>query len=200
MSDPVAEGALRAELAEISRRAYIRGLVRGSGGNVSARLDEESMLITPSGISLEDTTPENIVKVNLDSGEWAPNEPFVPSKESGFHAEIYRARPDVNGIVHCHPPHATAYAVRLMDIPYVTDAAFKQPPMPHVSFSPSGSEALARKIGEAARRSGDFRVIMLDGHGIVAVGASLMQALIFADLAEEMAQIAFLASLIPSQG
>lgn len=197
MTPTMTEEALRAQLTEISRRTYERGLVRGSGGNVSARLEAQTLLITPSGVSLGDTTVGNIMKVNMSSGEWASNEGYVPSKETRFHAEIYAARSDVKAIVHCHPPHATAYAVRRMDIPYVTDAAFKQPPMPHVSFSPSGSEALARKVGQAARSSDDFRVIMLDQHGIVVVGADLMQAYIFADLAEEMAQIAFLASLIP---
>ena len=196
MTTRMPEEALRTQLAAISRRAYDRGLVRGSGGNVSARLDEQHLLITPSGVTLGDTTPQNIMKVSLDMGEWLPNDAYVPSKETGFHAEIYQARPDVNAIIHCHPPHATAYAVRQMDIPYVTDAAFKQPPMPHVSFSPSGSEELAHKVGEAAHSSGDFRVMMLDEHGIIAVGMDLLQAFIFADLAEEMAEIAFLASLL----
>lgn len=196
MKPEVNEQALRRQLSAISVRTYDRGLVRGSGGNVSARLDGRTMLITASGLTLGDTTPDNIVKVNLETREWEAQEPFIPSKEFHFHSEIYQARPDVNAIVHCHPPYATAYAVRQMDIPYVTDAAFKQPLMPHVSFSPSGSAELARKVREAAESSGDFRVMMLDEHGIVGVGGDLKQAFIWADLAEEMAQIALLASFL----
>lgn len=190
------EQALRLQLTRISERVYDRGLVRGSGGNISARLDDEHMLITASGLTLGDTIPENIMKVSLETREWEPNGRYIPSKEFHFHSEIYQARPDVHAIVHCHPPHATAYAVRQLDIPYVTDAAFKQPPMPHVSFSPSGTEELAQKVGEAARSSEDFRVIMLDEHGIVAVGVDLKQAFIWADLTEEMAQIAFISGTI----
>lgn len=193
----MSEAALRGELARISIKTYERGLVRGTGGNVSVRLDSSNMLITPSGVALGDTTPANIIQVDLDTLEWVPNEPYVPSKEYRFHAEIYRARADVQAIVHCHPPHATAYAVRKLDIPYVTDAAFKQPPMPHVAFSPSGSTELADKVGAAARADPDFRVMMLDEHGIIAVGTSLLQAYNFADLAEEMAHIAYLAATIP---
>lgn len=192
----MSEEALRAELARISRRTYDRGLVRGSGGNVSTRLGAGHMLITPSGVTLGDTTIDNIIKVDLSSSEWVGQEPYVPSKEYRFHAEIYAARKDVNAIVHCHPPYATAYAVCKADIPYVTDAAFKQPAMPHISFSPSGSEELARKVGAAAQADGSFRVMLLDEHGIIAVGKDLMQAFVFADLAEEMAQIAFLSSSI----
>jgi len=191
------EKALRAELARISIKTYERGLVGGTGGNVSARLDETHVLITPSGVALGDTTADNIVKVNLDTLEWVPNDPYIPSKEYKFHATIFKARPDVNGIVHCHAPYATAYAVRKMDIPYVTDAAFKQPHMPHVDFSPSGSDDLAKKIAHAVRENDKFRVIMLDQHGIIAVGVDLVQAYNFADLAEEMAKIAYISSTIP---
>ena len=187
---------LRERLTAISLRTYDRGLARGSGGNISARLDDRHMLITPSGLALGDTTPGNIACVDLQTGEWQAEKPYIPSKETGFHSQIYAARPDVGAIVHCHAPHATAYAVRCTDIPYVTDAAFKQPPMPHVPFAPSGSEELAQAVGKAARSSPDFRVMLLDEHGIVSVGADLMEAFLFADLAEEMAQIAWIASHI----
>jgi len=193
------EETLRRQLTEISLRTYDRGLARGSGGNISVRLDDHRILITPSGLALGDTTPQNIVCVNLQSGEWQAEEPYIPSKETGFHSEIYAARPDVGAVVHCHAPHATAYAVRRMDIPYVTDAAFKQPPTPHVPFAPSGTQELAQAVGRAARSSLDFRVMLLDEHGIVAVGADLMEAFLFADLAEELAQIAWISSQIKPQ-
>lgn len=191
------EKAVRLELARISQKTYHRGLVRGTGGNVSVRLDDDYILITPSGVALGDTTAENVIKVNLATLEWLPNDPYIPSKEYRFHIEIFKARPDINGIVHCHPPYATAYAVRKMDIPYVTDAAFKQPPAPHVDFSPSGSDALVEKVKQAVQNDDKFRIIMLDEHGIIAVGTDLSQAYNFADLAEEMAQIAYLAATIP---
>jgi L-fuculose-phosphate aldolase len=190
------EEILRQHLTDISLRTYDRGLVRGSGGNISARLDERNMLITPSGLALGDTTPHNIVRVDLHTGDWQAEKPYVPSKETGFHTEIYAARPDVGAVVHCHAPYATAYAVRRMDIPYVTDAAFKQPAMPHVPFAPSGTRELAQAVGRAARSSAGFRVMLLDEHGIIAVGADLMEAFLFADLAEEMAQIAWISAHI----
>ncbi|MBZ0303645.1 MAG: class II aldolase/adducin family protein [Anaerolineae bacterium] len=191
------EAALRAELTRIAIKTYTRGLVHGTGGNVSVRLGADDMLITPSGVALGDTTEANIVRVNLSRLDWVPNEPYIPSKEYRFHAEIFHARADVTAIVHCHPPYATAYAVRKMDIPYVTDAAFKQPAMPHVAFAASGTTELADRVGASARANADFRVMLLDEHGIVAVGANLVQAYNFADLTEELAQIAYLAATIP---
>ena len=124
----------------------------------------------------------------------------VPTGLSGSSTEVtieqYRQfRPDAPASGP-HAPYATAYAVRKMDIPYVTDAAFKQPQMPHVDFSPSGSDDLAKKIAHAVRENDKFRVIMLDQHGIIAVGVDLVQAYNFADLAEEMAKIAYISSTI----
>ena len=66
-----------------------------------------------------------------------------------------------------------------------------------VDFSPSGSDDLAKKIAHAVRENDKFRVIMLDQHGIIAVGVDLVQAYNFADLAEEMAKIAYISSTIP---
>lgn len=106
----------------------------------------------------------------------------------------------VRNIVRCHAPNATADAVRRMDRPYVTDAAFKQPPIPHVSFSPRGTSELACQVREAAESSGGFRVMLLEEHGNVAAGRDLMDAFIWADLVEEMAQIAFIASAIQENG
>lgn len=190
------EQALRIELAKISVKTYTRGLVGGTGGNISVRLDDNAMLITPSGVSLADTTADNIVEVNLTTLEWTPNGSYIPSKEYRFHAEIFKARADVQAIVHCHPRYATAYAVNKQDIPYVTDAAFKQPETPHVSFAPSGSDELVQGVAMAARSNSEFKVMLLDEHGIVAVGKDLTQAYNHADLYEELAQIAFVANVI----
>jgi L-fuculose-phosphate aldolase len=187
---------LRQQLAAVSVLAYHRGLVGGTGGNLSVRLGEEKMLITPSGVSLGDTTPDNIVRVTISTLEWEPNRAYIPSKEIAMHAALYQELPHVQAVCHCHPPYATAYAVLGMDIPYVTDAAFKQPPMPHVSFSPSGTRELAEKVGAAARANPGLRTILLDQHGVITVGSDLVMAYNFMDLAEEIARIAYLAGTI----
>ena len=190
------ESILRKELAYTSIKAYIRGLVGGTGGNVSVRMSETTMLITPSGVSLGDTTADNIIKVNINTLEWEPIRHYKPSKESGMHAAIYKVIPSVAAVCHCHPPYATSYGVNKMDIPLVTDAAFKQPPMPHVSFSPSGSQDLAEKVSEVARTTPNLRTILLDEHGIITVATNLTAAFDFMDVTEEIARIAFISSQI----
>lgn len=190
------ESILRKELAFTSIKAYKRGLVGGTGGNVSVRMSKDTMLITPSGVSLGDTTVDNVIKVNINTLEWEPIRHYKPSKETGMHAAIYKAITTVAAICHCHPPYATSYGVQKMDIPLVTDAALKQPPMPHVSFSPSGSQDLVEKVSEVARTTPNLRTILLDEHGVITVAINLTSAYDFMDVTEEIARIAFISSQI----
>jgi L-fuculose-phosphate aldolase len=136
------------QLMTYARLAYARRLVGGTGGNFSARLGKDKMLITASGISLGDTRLENLITVDIATCQWEPQGELIPSKEYHFHADILRLRPEIGAVLHVHPPYATAYAVKKLDIPMLTDAAFKQPPMPRVPFAPSGSEDLRRFVSQ----------------------------------------------------
>jgi ribulose-5-phosphate 4-epimerase/fuculose-1-phosphate aldolase len=187
---------IRNKLQYYAQKAYDRRLVGGTGGNFSARLNAEQMLITASGVSLGDTTPDNLITVNISNYEWEPVGDYRPSKEFVFHADILRLRPDVGAVLHVHPPHATAYAVKKRDIPMVTDAAFKQPPMPRVPFAPSGSEALKNNIVEAIEANPGCKVLLLEEHGTVALGADVITAYNVADLTEELAWIAYLSERV----
>ena len=188
------EEQLRQQIVTLSRRAYQRRLVGGTGGNVSARLPGGRMLITASGLSLEDTTSDNLLVVDIESGEWQPIPGLIPSKEYKFHMDILRLRPDVGAVMHVHPPHATAYAVQQRDIPMLTDAAFKQPPIPLVPFAPSGSEELRQNVANAVRLNPQCRCLLLAQHGLIALGSDLTAAYNQADLIEELATIAYFAT------
>jgi ribulose-5-phosphate 4-epimerase/fuculose-1-phosphate aldolase len=181
------------QLVRYAQRAYARALVGGTGGNFSARLANGQMAVTATGVSLGDTTLENLITVDLQTYDWQPRGEHKPSKEYLYHADILRLRPEVGAVLHVHPPHATAYAVKKRDIPMVTDAAFKQPPMPRVPFAPSGSEALRQNVVRAVEQNPGCRVLLLEEHGIVALGSNVLAAYNTADLTEELARIAFLA-------
>jgi L-fuculose-phosphate aldolase len=192
----VTEEQTRNQLTEFARRAYDRGLVGGTGGNFSVRLDGDQMLITASGVSLGDTTNDNLLIVDINTYQWDSVGKFRPSKEFMFHAEIFRRRPDVRAVCHVHPPYATAYAVNKRSIPMVTDAAFKQPPMPRVPFAPSGTEALKDNVAQALENNPDCKVLLLEQHGIIGLGADIVAAYNATDLTEELARIAYLADRV----
>lgn len=194
------EQKMKALLIKYSQRAYNRGIVGGTGGNFSARLDEKQMMITASGVSLGDTTMENLVEMEIETYKWQSQGDYIPSKEYLFHADILRLRPDVGAVLHVHPPYATAFSVQKRDIPMVTDAAFKQPKIPRVPFDPSGSKELQASVVQAIKDNPDCKVLMLEEHGIIALGADIRWAYDIADLTEELARIAYLNESLAAAG
>ena len=190
------EDEIRQQLVSFAQRAYQRRLVGGTGGNFSARLPGGRMLVTASGLSLADTASDNLLTVDIESGEWQPIAGLIPSKEYKFHMDLLRLRPEVGAVLHVHPPHATAYAVMKRDIPMLTDAAFKQPPIPRVPFAPSGTEELRQNVATAIREHADCRGLLLELHGLIALGGDIIAAYNQADLIEELATIAALSGRI----
>ena len=180
------------ELVRFAQRTYNRGLVGGTGGNFSARIAENQMAITASGLNLGDTSMKNLIEMEIDSYSWRSEGEYIPSKEYLFHADILRLRPDVAAVLHIHPPYATAFAVLKRDIPMVTDAAFKQPKMPRVPFAPSGTKELQSNVVSALENNPDCKVLLLEQHGIICLGTSIRWAYDIADLTEELARIAYL--------
>lgn len=183
---------VRGELVRYARKAYDRGLVGGTGGNFSTRNGDDRMLITASGLSLGDTSADNLIDMDITSYQWKANEDYVPSKEYLFHADILRLRPDVEAVLHIHPPYSTTYAVLKRDIPMVTDSAFKQPPTPRVPFAPSGTEELQKNVVQAIDNNPGCKVILLEQHGIICLGSNIRSAYDLADMTEELARIAYL--------
>lgn len=196
MDFPPEERRLREELAATAMRAYRRGLVAGTGGNVSARIpDRNAVLITPTNVSLELTTVENIVRVDLYGTPMDPSCPHRPSKETGFHCAVYRVRPEINAIVHVHPPYATALSHRNVELPLVAvgaSASLKRVPCIEVALS--GSAELHGYVADAFSSNRSIRACLMRAHGIIATGADLVAAYDVADLVEGTAKIACIAA------
>src|SRR5512133_2604664 len=166
------ELALREELASISIQVYQRGLVAAAGGNVSVRFPgRDQVLITPTGVSLGMTTIDNIVKTDMHANHLETGNGHRPSKETGFHCGVYRMRPEANAIVHVHPPYATAFSLRMKDLPLVTvSASANLKRVPCVDIALSGSDELKRLVEEGFERNPGVRCILMRAHGIIATG------------------------------
>jgi len=109
------------DLAKFSRLSYDRGLVAARGGNLSIRIPgTERVLITPSGISLRDITPDIIIEIDIHGNLSRGKKSLKPSKETPFHTSIYRLRNDVFAIAHLHPPFATALSLKDKPFPILT--------------------------------------------------------------------------------
>lgn len=157
------------QIKQYSRQAFELGLVWGTSGNMSIRIDEDSFLITATGRSLQKITDKDLVvcKINKDSA------PKRASMEFRLHREIYRIREDVNAILHSHPPFSTLIAcakdkkIRLEIIPE-TIAYIKN--IQVIPYRHPGSIELARKAAEGATKAD---VLLLENHGVVSLGSSM---------------------------
>ncbi len=198
MSYDSQEGELRQQLVETAVRTYRRGMVAGSGGNVSLRVPgRDEVLITPTGLCLELTTPESLVKVDLFGMPTDPVCAHRPSRETGFHCSIYRLRRDVNAIVHTHPPYATAFSIQNRELPLATvSAGIVLGRVPCVPAGLPGSTELCREVERVFASNPSLRATLMQSHGIIAVGPDLVAAYDVADLVEATAQVAHLAAIL----
>jgi len=167
------------------------GLVKWTGGNVSARDPESGLVvIKPSGVLYEDLRPEDHVVVSLD-GKIVEGQ-LKPSSDTASHLYIYRNRPDVNGVVHTHSAYATAFAALGKPIPvYLTAIADEfGGPIPCAGFALIGGEEIGQQV---VAHIGSSPAVLLKNHGVFTVGASVTTAVKAAVMVEDVARAVWLA-------
>ena len=174
------------ELVVYGRRLLSDRLTTGTGGNLSrARRKENRMFLTPSGIPYEQLSAAAISVIDMDGRHLAGEK---PSSEWQLHREIYRARPEVNAVVHTHSPFATTFAVLNRPIPachYLVGVCGGNQ-VRVAPFATFGSMELARLTVTAL---GSENCILLANHGLVAVGETLARAYSTALYIEEVAEL-----------
>lgn len=189
---------LRKELAEYSRRCFDRGLVSGTGGNLSVRVPgTDTALITPTGISLGDIDPEINLLMKIDGTLIENPCDLKPSKETAFHLAVYQIRPEAGAVAHVHPPYATAYSNVMERLPMVTVSAqgvLKE--VPRIESAMAGSKELYEFVKAGLLKHPAAKVLLMKEHGTLAIGTDLKQSYYLTDLTEDTAKIAFIASQI----
>lgn len=190
--------SLREEVATSARRAFDRGLVGGTGGNVSLRIpDSDEILITRTGAPLGRAAASDIMRLSLD-GRVLESEPGQrPSMETPIHLSAYRLRASTGAIIHLHPPYSVAMSLRGEPLPLVTVSArllLRHVPCIEVAYPKTGR--LDRAMAEVFDRCPDAAVILMAAHGLTAYGTDLDDAFNLADLAEGSAQQAYLAEAL----
>ena len=188
----VAKASARQEIVRVARLLEPMKLSRGKSGNVSGRTSR-GLLITPTGVAYEDLTARRVVEIDFDGNVLTGT--LAPSSEWRIHADIYRARPDVSGIVHAHPPYATAFAIAgisLTAVHYMIAAAGGHDVRvaPYATF---GTKELSVHVVRALKGRA---ACLMAHHGIVATGTSVEAALRVASEVEGVAEMQFLARTI----
>jgi L-fuculose-phosphate aldolase len=157
-------------IALVCRRLYERGLVAGPDGNVSVRLRDGSIVVTPSGMSKVDVTPDDLVLVDGEGRvlEGKGN----PSSELRMHLRIYERRADVSAVVHAHPPTATGFAVagESFMAPVLPEVILQMGEVPIVRYATPGTADLADSFNSYLARHDAF---LMANHGATTVGPTL---------------------------
>jgi L-fuculose-phosphate aldolase len=182
------------KIVKAGRELYNHGLVRGTSGNISARIrGTDTFLIKPSGARMEALKPEELVLVDLQ-GYKVRGESKV-SMETLMHAAIYRIRKDAQAVVHSHAPIATAFGIAKMEILPLQIEMFMLLPkgVPLVPFKPPGSKALAEAV---QKKITNYDALILEKHGIVTVGSTIEEACSLNEMVEEGAKIQLLTKLL----
>lgn len=178
----------RGKVLEVAVKCLQRGLIHGTAGNVSMRVPgEDVVIITPSGIPYDTLTPEKLPAVSLHAEVVDGN--LKPSSETPMHTAIYRARANVNGVVHTHSMFATVFSILEKEIPAMMPPSSPYAPVPVAPFELPGSEELAAAAVKALGK--DHLVCTLQNHGLISACPTLDRAFTAAEYIEECAQLAY---------
>ena len=186
-----ADIALRIVL--ISHRLYEKGFVTATDGNVSVRLPNGNVLITPSALNKGQVSERDLVEVSLEGTPVTLSR--KPSSELGMHLFIYRQRPDVKAIVHAHPTTATAFAAARLPLPdrLLPEVIVGIGAVPLAVYATPSTTEVAESLAPHVMNAS---VILLTNHGVVAYGSDLDEAYFKLEKTEHAAQITLIARLL----
>ena len=179
-STPEAE-AVKKEICAIGRKLWMRQFVDGNGGNISFRIGPNEVICTPTLVSKYDLTPEDLCMVDLEGKQIAGTRPRT--SEIFMHLEIYKAQPAAKSVVHCHPPHATAYAItgRVPPNRIIPEFEVFVGKVAITSYETPGTPKFAQTVLPFVQ---EHNTILLGNHGIVCWADTVTHAEWYAEVLE----------------
>lgn len=157
-------------------------LVSRTWGNVSMRVDEDFMLITPSGREYESLTPDDIVKMNIHTSAYEGN--IKPSSEHKLHSEIYRTRPEINAVIHTHQMNASTCAAARREVPPILDD-LAQIIGPSVRVAPYASPSTQKLVRGTIKALKGRMAALMANHGAVCLGRDMEEAFAVCQILEK---------------
>ena len=169
-----ADAEAKKMIVEIGRRMYMKNFVAANDGNISCKVDDETIWTTPTGVSKGFMSEDEMVKMRLDGTIVSQGE-SAPSSEVKMHLRIYNEREDVRAVCHAHPPVSTSFAVAGIALNQAIYSTTLINPgiVPCVHYETPGSRQLPDSIAPYVR---DYNALLLANHGAVTWGTSLTEA------------------------
>ncbi len=185
--------SLKSEIVAIGRRVYDRGYVASNDGNISARIDSERILVTPTGVSKGFMKPEDLVVLDMEGK--VLNGSNKPSSECFMHIKMYQEREDVNGVCHAHPPYATGFAVAgiPLDQCILPEVIVSLGGVPIAEYGLPGTDELFTPVLKYLK---DHDAFLLENHGALTIGPDILNAYHKMETLEHFAHILFVAKAL----
>jgi L-fuculose-phosphate aldolase len=183
----------RKEVAYFMRRLYEQKLTTCSGGNISFKVDEKNVLITPSQLDKARLTAGQIGILSIDGENLTPE--LKPSMETGMHLSIYKKRPDIKVVIHAHPPFATSFSAtnKKINCKLNGEARFVIGEPLYTEYALMGSEKLSEIVSEATLNG---NVVLMKNHGVLTVGKTLLEAFDRLEVFEASAKMTLITGLL----
>lgn len=192
----VSERQHREDIIRFGKLLHQKGYVAATDGNLTVRLDNDTVLTTPTGMSKGLMEPEDLVLVDMNGRKLSGRRPA--STEIGMHLLIYKMRPDVHGIVHAHPTTATGYAAAGIPLnkALVSEVVLSLGSIPLARYATPGTPELTEAL-EPLILEND--AILMANHGVVTYGDTLLRAYMKMETVEHFAKIALVTHLLGQQ-
>ncbi|MDD6763466.1 MAG: class II aldolase/adducin family protein [Clostridiales bacterium] len=186
---------IKKEMCEIGRRIYNDGFVAANDGNFSVKIDENTFYVTPTGVSKGFMTPEMICKVDGKGNLKEANGQWRPSSEFKMHLKVYQERPDVNAVVHAHPPIATSFAIAgvSLDKLIMPEAIIFLGAVPIAQYGTPSTMEIPESLTPYLQ---DYDAILLANHGALTFGCDLNTAFFRMESTEFYAKLLMYSRLI----
>ncbi|ODS59135.1 MAG: hypothetical protein ABS36_03075 [Acidobacteria bacterium SCN 69-37] len=188
----MSDSQLREDIVEIGRRLWLRGFVASNDGNISVRVADDRVLMTPTAVSKGFMTPDMMVITDMDGTLVSGAPGRKPSSEIKMHLVAYRQRPDVKAVVHAHPPLATGFAVAgiPLDRAVLAEVVTTLGSIPIAEYATPSTQELPDAVKPYV---GAHDGLLLANHGALALGADLFGAYYKMETIEHFARISLVA-------
>lgn len=191
----VSEYEIKKLICEIGKRVYTNGFVAANDGNISVRINENEILTTPTGVSKGFMTPDMICKVNMKGEVVSASGKYKPSSEVKMHLRVYKERPDVNSVVHAHPPYGTSFAIAGIPLakPIMPEAVIALGCVPIAEYGTPSTEEIPDAISKYLQ---NYDALLLENHGALTYGQDLMTAYFKMESLEFYAKLTFISTML----
>ena len=183
----------RADIVEVGRRLYARGYTASNDGNISLRLDPSRLLMTPTSVCKGFMTPDMMCITDLEGKKLAGDR--NPSSEMQMHLEVYRQRPEVQAVVHAHPPTATGFAVAgiPLDRAVLAEVVCTLGSIPIAEYATPSTRELPEAVRKYVKTHDGM---LLANHGALTLGADVFAAYYKMETIEHFAKISLVARML----